>query len=141
MPKKNEMKIEFLSCSANEGFARVAVAAFLSQLDPTVDELYDLKMAISEAVTNSIIHGYQNLDTGIISIICSYEGKEVTIQVIDKGVGIEDIEKAKQPLYTSLEEDERAGLGFTIIESMMDEMHIISKPGEGTTIMMKKVFY
>lgn len=141
MPKKNTMKIEFLSCSSNEGFARVAVAASLSQLDPMVDELYDVKMAISEAVTNSIIHGYGNKEDGTICIVCAYEDKQIMIQVVDKGVGIENIEKAKEPLYTSLEDDERAGLGFTIIESMMDEMTITSTPGEGTTVTMKKVFY
>jgi stage II sporulation protein AB (anti-sigma F factor) len=135
------MKIEFLSHSANEGFARVAVASFLSQLDPMVDELYDVKMAVSEAVTNSIIHGYQGREDGIILISCSYEGKEIEIEIVDHGVGIEDIEKAKQPLYTSLQEDERAGLGFTIMESMMNEMTITSEVGGGTKIIMKKVFY
>lgn len=141
MPNKNSMRIEFLSCSSNEGFARVAVAAFLSQLDPMVDELYDVKMAVSEAVTNSIIHGYKNKEDGKISIICAYEDKAISIQVIDFGVGIENIEKAREPLYTSLEDDERAGLGFTIMQSMMDEITITSTLGEGTTVIMKKVFY
>jgi stage II sporulation protein AB (anti-sigma F factor) len=135
------MKIEFLSHSANEGFARVAVASFFSQLDPMVDELYDVKMAVSEAVTNSIIHGYKGREDGLISILCSYDRKEIFIEITDQGVGIEDIEKAKQPLYTSLEEDERAGLGFTIMESMMNELTITSKVGGGTKILMKKVFY
>ena len=135
------MKIEFLSCSANEGFARVAVASFLSQLDPMVDELYDVKMAVSEAVTNSIIHGYKGKEDGVIVISCAYEGKDIEIEIVDQGVGIKDIEKAKEPLYTSLQGEERAGLGFTIMESMMNEIDVTSEVGKGTTIKMKKTFY
>lgn len=137
MPKKNEMEIQFASCSTNEAFARTAVSAFISQLDPTVEELYDIKMAISEAVTNSIIHGYSNGE-GKIVIRCSYEDREVTIVVNDQGQGIKNVEEAMTPLYTTSLEEERAGLGFTVMQSMMDSIEVSSKLGSGTTVKMKK---
>ena len=135
---ENEMKLEIKSKSANEAFARVAVAAFASQLDPTIEELSDIKTAVSEAVTNSIIHGYDNQD-GVIHINCKLHEKTIEIEVIDYGKGIENIDIAKQPLYTSKPELERSGMGFTIMESFMDEMDVESIIGMGTKVYMKKV--
>ena len=141
MAHTNEMQIQFKSSSVNEAFARVAVAAFFSQLDPTVDELYDVKMAVSEAVTNSIIHGYENDEENVICIKCSYEGKKGLVEITDTGKGIADIEEAMQPLHTTSEEDERAGLGFTVMQSMMDEVEVSSAVGQGTTVKLIKTFY
>lgn len=135
----NEMKLEFLSKSSNESFARVVAAAFVSQLDPTVEELSDVKTAVSEAVTNAIIHGYEN-EIGIIKMICKLYPDSVIISVIDEGKGIEDIELARQPLYTSKPELERSGMGFTVMESFMDKVEVISQPGKGTTVTMYKYF-
>ena len=134
----NEMKLEIKSKSTNEGFARVVVAAFVSQLDPTIEEIADIKTAVSEAVTNSIIHGYGNGD-GVIHIRCYYHERTVEIEVIDYGKGIENIEMAKQPLYTSNPDSDRSGMGFTIIENFMDEMKIESIVGMGTKVNMKKI--
>ena len=141
MQRANEMKIEFTSNSVNEGFARVAVSVFLTPLDPTVDELYDVKMAISEAVTNCIIHGYEGREDGKIYISCSYEDKTATIEIEDKGKGIADIEEAMTPLYSGSGDDERAGLGFTVMQSMMDEVVVTSQKGCGTIVKMIKSFY
>ena len=133
----NEMKIEFLSKSANEAFARIAVAAFVSQLDPTIEEIADIKTAVSEAVTNSIIHGYENKE-GIVKVYCTIQDNNVTIEVSDTGVGIEDINIAKEPLYTSKPTLERSGMGFTIMQSFMDELNIESVINLGTKVTMKK---
>lgn len=133
----NEMRLEIKSKSCNEAFARVTVAAFASQLDPTFEELADIKTAVSEAVTNSIIHGYENKD-GNIHINCKLYEKNIEIEIIDYGKGIEDINMAKQPLYTSKPELERSGMGFTIMESFMDEMKVESIIGMGTKVVMKK---
>lgn len=138
MPKKNEMEIKFLGQSVNEAFARTVVAAFFSQLDPTMEDLYDIKMAISEAVTNSIIHGYEGNDKGQVTIKCSYEENDISIEIIDEGKGIENIEEAMTALYTTSEDEERAGLGFTVMQSMMEEVFVESKVGEGTSVKMKK---
>jgi stage II sporulation protein AB (anti-sigma F factor) len=135
----NIVKIEFLSKSQNEGFARVAVAAFVSQLDPTIEELTDVKTAVSEAVTNSIIHGYGNAN-GIIKIEAMIEDTTLTIKINDEGVGIENIELAMQPLYTSRPDLERSGMGFTVMETFMDSLEVKSEKGKGTQIIMKKVF-
>jgi stage II sporulation protein AB (anti-sigma F factor) len=133
----NEMRLEFPSKSQNESFARVTVAAFAAQLDPTLEEIADIKTAVSEAVTNAIIHGYENT-IGIVTVIAKlYEGK-IEIEVIDKGKGIEDIEKARQPLYTSKPELERSGMGFTVMETFMDEVEVISAPGQGTRVKLVK---
>ncbi len=134
---ENEMKLEFLSKSNNEAFARIAIAAFVSQLDPTIEELADIKTAVSEAVTNAIIHGYEEKE-GMVKIVCKLIGNSVVIEVSDTGKGIENIELAKQPLYTSKPNLERSGMGFTIIESFMDEMKIESVVGLGTKVTMKK---
>ena len=133
----NEMKLEFISKSANEAFARISVAAFASQLDPTIDELADIKTAVSEAVTNSIIHGYENT-SGIVKVKARIKDNCVEVQVSDSGKGIEDIELAKRPLYTTKANLERSGMGFTIMESFMDELKIESIPDMGTKVTMKK---
>ena len=117
----NEMKIEFLSKSNNEAFARIAVAAFVAQLDPTLEEIADIKTAVSEAVTNSIIHGYEE-KIGIVRLSCKIIDKEVMIEISDRGKGIENVEIAKQPLYTTKANLERSGMGFTIMESFMDDV-------------------
>jgi stage II sporulation protein AB (anti-sigma F factor) len=135
----NIVKIEFLSKSQNEGFARVAVAAFVSQLDPTIEELTDVKTAVSEAVTNSIIHGYGD-KKGTVKIEAMIEGITLTIIINDEGVGIDNVELAMQPLYTSRPDLERSGMGFTVMETFMDSLEVKSEKGKGTQIIMKKVF-
>lgn len=136
----NKICIELMSKSQNEGFARVAVSAFISQLDPTVEELTDVKTAVSEAVTNSIIHGYENKNDEIIKIEASITGNEVTIIIEDFGKGIENVEQAMEPLYTSKPELERSGMGFTVMETFMDSLEVNSDSGKGTKIVMKKKF-
>ena len=136
----NKISIEFLSKSQNEAFARVAVAAFVSQLDPTIEEITDVKTAVSEAVTNSIIHGYENREDGKVRIDASIIGTEIEIIISDFGRGIKDIEKAKEPLYTSRPDLERSGMGFTVMESFMDSLEVYSKEGKGTKVVIKKKF-
>ena len=133
----NEMKIEFLSKSNNEAFARIAVAAFVAQLDPPIEEIADIKTAVSEAVTNSIIHGYEE-KMGIVKLICKIVGNEVFLEISDTGKGIENVEIAKQPLYTTKANLERSGMGFTIMESFMDNVEVESVLGLGTKITMSK---
>ena len=133
----NEMKLEFLSKSSNEAFARIAVAAFAAQLDPTIEELADIKTAVSEAVTNCIIHGYEEQE-GIIKIECKLFVNSIEIIISDEGKGIEDIDKAKEPLYTSKPDLERSGMGFTIMESFMDNVEVDSVLGVGTKVTMSK---
>ncbi len=134
----NEMKLEFLSKSENESFARSVVAAFVAQLDPTIEEISEIKTSVSEAVTNSIIHGYEYKE-GYIVINCRLIGRLVEVEVEDRGKGIEDIEQARQPLYTSKPELERSGMGFTVMETFMDEIMIISNKNNGTKILMRKI--
>jgi stage II sporulation protein AB (anti-sigma F factor) len=136
----NKIKIEFEGKSQNEGFARVAIAAFASQLDPTLDELTDVKTAVSEAVTNSIIHGYEGKNEGIVSIEAELFQNEITIIISDYGKGIKDVDKAREPLYTSRPDLERSGMGFTVMETFMDSIEITSEEGEGTRIVLKKKF-
>ncbi|HYF83530.1 MAG TPA: anti-sigma F factor [Clostridia bacterium] len=133
----NEMKLEFLSKSQNESFARSVVAAFVAQLDPTIEELAEVKTAVSEAVTNAIIHGY-GCGTGNVMIVSRIIDKTVEIEIRDFGAGIADIELARQPLYTSKPELERSGMGFTVMETFMDKVEIESHPGNGTIIRMTK---
>jgi len=135
----NEMRLEFLSKSSNESFARVVAASFASQLDPTVEELADVKTAVSEAVTNCIIHAYENT-SGIITMVCRLYEDSMEIEITDYGKGIEDIKLAMQPLYTSKPELERSGMGFTVMESFMDVLKVTSEPGKGTTVFMVKKF-
>ena len=135
---KNKMNLEFISKSCNEAFARITVASFAAQLDPSIEEISDIKTAVSEAVTNSIIHGYENKE-GIIKIECTLFDNSIEIVITDNGKGIENIEKAKEPLYTTKPELERSGMGFTIMESFMNELKIESVLEVGTKITMKKV--
>ena len=137
MKNDNTMKLEFLSKSTNESFARVAVASFVAQLDPTIEELSDIKTAVSEAVTNSIVHAYED-GLGVIAIYVHIKEKEITIQVKDKGKGIEDVKKAREALFTTKPDMERSGMGFTIMESFMDTVTVKTKVGKGTTVIMKK---
>jgi len=133
----NKMKLEFISISENEKFARTAVAAFISQLNPTLDEIEDVKAAVSEAVTNSIIHGY-NETHGIIYISCELSDDFAKITIKDEGSGIEDIELARTPLYTGAKDSERSGLGFTVMETFMDEVTVKSSLFAGTSVTMVK---
>ena len=135
----NEMKLEIISKSQNEAFARITVAAFAAQLDPTIEELSDVKTAVSEAVTNAIIHGYED-KLGTIIIKAMIDDNLLTIDIEDFGKGIEDIETAKQPLYTSKPELERSGMGFTVMESFMDSLKIESNLNCGTRVIMIKSF-
>ena len=135
---ENKMKLEILSKSNNEAFARVTVAAFASQLDLNIEELADIKTAVSEAVTNCIIHGYENQE-GIIKIECKLFANCIEIEISDTGKGIENIVLAKEPLYTTKPDLERSGMGFTIMESFMDELKIESILGMGTKVTMKKL--
>ena len=134
---KNEMKMEFLSKSANESFARIAVASFVSQLDPTIEEIADIKTSVSEAVTNSIIHGYPNSE-GIVKIKAKLFEDEIEIEVSDNGSGIENIKEAREPLYTTKGNLERSGMGFTIMENFMDDLSVESIVGLGTKVVMSK---
>ena len=133
----NEMKLEFTSKSSNEAFARIAVAAFAAQLDPTIEELADIKTAVSEAVTNCIIHGYEEKE-GIIKIECKLFVNSIEIIISDEGKGIEDIDKAKEPLYTSKPDLERSGMGFTIMESFMDNVILSKNINRGVVVEMRK---
>lgn len=133
----NSMKMEFLSISENEKFARSAVAAFVAQLNPTLDEIEDIKAAVSEAVTNAVVHGYQSTK-GIIYITCDLKESTAVITVRDTGCGIEDISLARTPLYTGLKDSERSGLGFTVMETFMDEVDVLSAPEKGTTVTLVK---
>ena len=133
----NEMKLTILSRSANESFARVAVSAFAAQTDPTIDELTDIKTAVSEAVTNCIVHGYAEQIGRIYIEARLYEGGRLCVKIRDKGCGIADIKQAMEPLFTTGGE-ERGGLGFTVMESFMDKVKVRSKPGQGTTVVMEK---
>lgn len=134
----NEMKIQFPSKSCNESFARVAVAAFVSMLDPTIDEIADIKTAVSEAVTNSIVHGYKD-KLGIVYINAKiYDKNKIEIKIKDKGCGIEDINKAMEPMFTTCTTGERSGLGFAVMESFMDKIKVTSKIDKGTTVTLQK---
>jgi len=135
----NEMKIEFDAKSENEGFARVAVAAFMATLDPTLEEIADVKTAVSEAVTNAIIHGYEEGE-GKIYIACTLWGDVLKVRIEDRGKGIENIEKAMEPLYTTKPEMDRSGMGFAFMEAFMDHLEVESQVGKGTILhMMKKI--
>ena len=137
MKRRNEMKLEFEALSVNEGFARVAVAAFCAQMNPTLDEIEDIKTAVSEAVTNAIIHGYEEKE-GTVVVQCCISGSTVHIIVKDSGKGIADIERAKEPFFTTRPELERSGMGFSFMEAFMDSVEVESKPGEGTKVEMRK---
>lgn len=135
----NRMKLEFLSRSENESFARVAVAAFAAPLDPTVEELTEIKTAVSEAVSNAIIHAYAEAEDGTVTVECMIDGdRRVIIIVSDSGIGIEDVELAREPLYTSKPGEERSGMGFTVMESFMDKIEVESALDKGTRVTMIK---
>ena len=133
----NYMSVEFPNKSSNEAFARVVVAAFVSQLDPTIEEIADIKTAVSEAVTNAIIHGYGD-ESGVVTVSCTLEGRNAVICISDHGKGIADIERAREPMYTTSPEMERSGMGFTVMENFMDEVKVESILGVGTKITMSK---
>ena len=137
MKPSNEMKISFLSRSSNESFARATVAAFVSQLDPTIDELADIKTAVSEAVTNCIVHAYRDGLGTIYITVKIFENGKIVIQIRDKGCGIEDIPQAMEPLFTTAGE-ERAGLGFAVMQSFMDKLKVKPRAGNGTRVIMEK---
>ena len=137
MENTNEMKIVFDSRPENEGLARVAVAAFCTQLNPTLEEVSDLKTAVSEAVTNCIIHAYEG-KVQKIEVRCRMQGRVIWVDVSDKGLGIENISKAMEPMFTTKPEKDRSGMGFTFMEAFMDEVTVESQVGDGTTVHMKK---
>ena len=134
---ENIVRVEFQSDSRNESFSRIVAAAFISRLDPTLEEMSDIKTAISEAVTNSIIHGYNNKG-GKIVMEMYIDDKEFVVSIMDFGKGIEDINLAMEPMYTSSQDEERSGMGFVFMEAFMDELHVESEVNKGTTIRMKK---
>ncbi len=134
----NQFKLELDGRSINEGFARVAVSGFVSQLDPTVDEISDIKTAVSEAVTNAIVHGYKDKVGKIYITVAISDANLVVVKIRDKGCGISDIPKAMEPLFTTCSTGERSGLGFSVMESMMDKIRVRSKVGTGTTVTLHK---
>lgn len=138
MGNTNEMIVEFDAIGENESFARIVIAAFVSKLNPTLEELSDIKVAISEAVTNAIIHGYDGTE-GTIRIVARLDGKCLHVQVADTGKGIADVEKAMEPLFTTKPEEERSGMGFSFMEAFMDELKVTSEPDKGTTVTMMKM--
>ena len=134
----NGVKFIFPAISENERTARAVVSAFLVQLDPTVEELADIRTAVSEAVTNAIVHGYRQKSGDIVLHIKLLENREIYLRIKDRGCGIADVEQAMQPLFTTAPEEERAGLGFAVMESFMDQLQVRSTPGHGTTVTMRK---
>lgn len=137
MSNTNEMVVEFSSVAQNESFARMVVAAFITGTNPTLEEVSDVKTAVSEAVTNSIIHGYENMD-GMVRIKASVTDRKVYIEITDYGKGIEDVEKAMEPMYTTKPGEERSGMGFSFMEAFMDKLEVLSTYGEGTVVKMWK---
>ncbi len=138
MKTENWVKLSFPGISVNEQTSRSIVSAFLVQADPTIEELADIRTAVSEAVTNSIVHGYRNIEGDVELCIKLLADREIYIRVKDKGCGIEDVEKAMEPLFTTAANEERAGLGFAVMQSFMDSVHVRSKTGSGTTVIMRK---
>lgn len=138
MNHRNEMETQFLSVPENESFARVVIAAFAVQLSPTVSEIADLKTAVSEAVTNAIVHGYEGT-RGMVTMRCSIDDRNImTVEVSDEGRGIPDIDQAMEPFFTTRPEQERSGMGFAVMQTFMDDLEVESAPGKGTTVRMKK---
>ena len=138
MKMLNQVKMTFASRSVNESFSRAALAAFLAQADPTVPQLADIKTAVSEAVTNCIVHAYPDHIGPVAMSIAVYPGREVHITVADKGIGIPDVEKAMEPLFTTGNPEERSGLGFAVMQSFMDKVKVSSQPGKGTRVVLTK---
>ena len=137
MSSENQIVSKFYAISENESLARTIIAAFVAQKNPTLSQLADIKTSVSEAVTNAIIHGYEG-KKGEITLVCAYMGEEIYIEISDEGVGIENVEEARKPLYTSKPELERSGMGFTVMEAFMDEVTITSSLEKGTTVSMRK---
>lgn len=136
---ENKMKMEFAAVAENEAFARAAAAAFVACLDPTIEELTEIKTGVSEAVSNSIIHGYGENPEKMVQLECEiHEDRKVVLVVRDQGVGIEDVEKAREPMFTTGKTEERSGMGFTVMESFMDKVEVVSRIGEGTSVTMMK---
>jgi len=134
----NKLELQFPAKSVNESFARLVIMGFVAPLDPSAQEVTEIKTVVSEAVTNAIIHGYENNEEGIIDLKASLEDAKLTVTIKDYGMGIENVELAKQPLYTTKEAEERSGLGFMIMESFTDQFEVISVPGVGTTVTFEK---
>ncbi|MBQ6235547.1 MAG: anti-sigma F factor [Clostridia bacterium] len=134
----NEMEVRFMSLSGNEGFARAAAAAFAAQMDPGIEELSDIRTAVSEAVTNAIIHGYDQNRDCIVTMQMEIDGDDLTVIVSDSGCGIGDIELARKPFFTSKPELERSGMGFSVMEAFMDSVDVVSEVGKGTVVTMRK---
>lgn len=137
MKKREAMTMKMDSLSENEEFARVVVAVFASRMDPTVEEIDDIKTAVSEAVTNAVIHGYQGGE-GIITLEAAVDENVLTVMVQDDGVGIPDVERAMEPMFTTAPDGERSGMGFSFMEAFMDRVEVVSAPGKGTTVTMRK---
>ncbi len=137
MNNTNEMKVEFKSVAMNEGFARMVMAAFIASTNPTLEEVSDVKTAVSEAVTNSIIHGYEGKD-GKITLLSTVDGRSVYIEIRDQGCGIPDVKKAMEPMYTTKPKEDRSGMGFSFMEAFMDKLEVESTPGVGTVVKMWK---
>ena len=137
MSQHNEMQITFLSLAENESFARVVIAAFAVQLSPTVSEIADIKTAVSEAVTNAIVHGYEGC-VGQVVMRARMDDRWLTVEIQDEGKGIANVEQAMEPFYTSHPEQERSGMGFAVMQTFMDELQVDSAPGKGTTVRMRK---
>ena len=140
MENRNEVTITFDAYSVNEGFARMVAAAFAAEFNPTLDEIEDIKTAVSEAVTNAIIHGYEK-NPGMVRMAAKIEDNVVSVEISDTGAGIENLEKAMEPMYTTKPELDRSGMGFAFMEAFMDELDVQSELGKGTTIHMKKTIY
>lgn len=140
MTQRNEMQTTFLSLPENESFARVVIAAFAVQLSPTVSEIADVKTAVSEAVTNAIVHGYEGM-RGMVTLRAAIEGHTLTVEIADSGHGIANVPQAMEPFYTTHPEQERSGMGFSVMQTFMDDLHVDSAPGQGTRIMMRKRFH
>lgn len=137
MKKSNFMEVSFKAVSVNEGFARVCVAGFCVQLNPSIEELGDIKTAVSEAVTNCVVHAYPK-GNGIVTMSCEIEGDEVEIVVKDSGIGIKDIEKAREPFFTTKPSEERSGMGFAVMESFMDKVEVLPNDNGGLKVVMRK---
>ena len=134
---KNWMQLEFQAISENEQLARIAVASFITPLNPTLEEMADVKTAVSEAVTNAIIHGYEEKE-GVVYLRCRLDGDLLEVEIEDKGIGIDNIEQAMEPMFTTKSDRDRSGMGFSFMEAFMDELDVTSIPGAGTTVIMKK---
>lgn len=137
MSQHNEMETTFLSLPENESFARVVIAAFAVQLSPTVGEIADIKTAVSEAVTNAIVHGYEGT-RGMVTLRATIEGRTLTVEIADQGQGIRNIPQAMEPFFTTHPEQERSGMGFAVMQTFMDDLHVDSAPGQGTSVRMRK---